>query len=125
MHTLVAGDLVSQTVPVSGQRVVTATFDDEPADFLRGVTERLVAQSGVAGCLVNRSEGRLQWSIGIAPDSSVALDDLRGDLLPLIDGKGGGKSPIWQGIGTKADGVDAFLARFREIAEGAFGTQPG
>ncbi len=125
VHTLVAEDLVSQAVAVGRQRVVTATFRDEPADFLRGVTERLVAQSGVAGCLVNHAEGRLQWSIGIAPDSSVALDDLRKDFLPIIDGKGGGKPPIWQGIGTKADGVDEFLARFREIAERALGTQPG
>jgi len=122
VHTLVAGDLVSQTSELGGQRVITAAFRDEPTDFLRGVTEQLVARSGVATCLVNHADGRLQWSIGIAPDSPVALDDLRGDLLPVIDGKGGGKPPIWQGVGTKPEGVDDFLARFRETAERTVGS---
>ena len=37
-------------------------------------------------------------------------------LLPVIEGKGGGKAPIWQGVGEKPDAAEEFLAGFRERA---------
>lgn len=117
LHGLVAKSLLTDAEPERGRRIVTAEFDDEPRGFLRGVTEQLVATTGVAASLVNRSDGRLHWSIGLGPGSGLAFDAMRDELLPLIDGKGGGKPPIWQGIGNRPDGAQAFLAAFKELAE--------
>jgi len=94
--------------------VVTATYDDEPRDFLRGVMEALVTNTGVAACLVNVTEGSVQWSIGAGEGAELEWARMK-ELLPLIDGKGGGKPPIWQGIGGAGDGVGEFLERFRAL----------
>ena len=121
LHELVARSLLTDAEPAHGRRVVTAEFDDEPRDFLRGLAERLVSTTGVAACLVNRDGERLHWSIGLAPGSGLAFDAMRDELLPLIEAKGGGKPPIWQGIGTRPGGAQAFLAAFKELAERSAG----
>lgn len=117
VYRLVAHSLVADAEPVRGRRVVTAEFDEEPKEFLRGVIEELVSQTGTAACLVNRSGSAVQWSIGIAPGSGAVFDRMRSELLPIIDGKGGGKPPIWQGVGTKPGAAQQFLARFTKLAE--------
>ena len=119
LHELVAKSLLTDAEPEHGRRIVTAGFDGESSGFLRGVTEQLVSTTGVGSCLVNRDGDRLHWTIGLAPGSGLAFDTVRDELLPLVDGKGGGKPPIWQGIGTRPEGAQAFLAAFRRLAERA------
>ncbi|MFW5683605.1 MAG: alanyl-tRNA editing protein [Spirochaetota bacterium] len=119
LHSLMAGSLLADGETEHGQRIVTASFSDEPGDFLRGVTEELVEYTGVAVCLVNRTAERLQWSVGIAPGSSVSFGELRDELLPIINGKGGGKPPIWQGVGSDPKHASDFLAAFRRAGEAA------
>ncbi len=123
LHELIAERLLDEARRVSstdtGPAVATGSFADEPKDMLRGVTERLVEVPGLAVCLVNRSGGLLQWSIGAGPGSAVDFDSIRGELLPMIDAKGGGRPPIWQGVGTRVEQAPDFLRRFRELAGGA------
>lgn len=76
--------------------------------------EAIVTNAGVAACLVNVTDGSVQWSIGAGEGRELEWKQLM-ELLPLIDGKGGGKPPIWQGIGGSAEAVGEFLARFREL----------
>jgi alanyl-tRNA synthetase len=116
VHTLVAEQLLAEADGTDGQPVVVASFTDEPPEFLRGVTENLLRQPAAAVCLVNRAEDRVQWSVGIGPDSPLAFDGIRAKALPLIGGKGGGRPPIWQGVGTSVEGVDGFLEAFRRLA---------
>lgn len=123
LHELVAKSLLTDAEPEHGRRTVTAEFDDESRDFLRGVTEELVATTGVAACLVLRDGDRLSWSIGLAPGTRLTFNEMRDELLPLIEGKGGGKPPIWQGIGNRAERAQAFLAAFRRLAEGSRSAQ--
>lgn len=117
LHELVARSLLADAEPIHGRRIVTAEFDGEEPTFLRGLTEELVCRTGVAACVVNRDGERVYWSVGLAPGSGLTFDELRAELLPAIDGRGGGKPPIWQGIGTNPDGVQEFLTRFRRRAE--------
>jgi alanyl-tRNA synthetase len=119
IHELVARSLLAEAEPEEGQRTITAAFDDEPRDFLRGVAEELVRSTGVAVCLTNHADGRVQWTVGIAPGCAVSFDDLRDDLLPVIDAKGGGRPPIWQGVGTRAGAAQEFLALFRRLTAAA------
>ena len=34
----------------------------------------------------------------------------------MIDGKGGGKPPLWQGVGSNAAGTGTMFNRFRSLA---------
>ena len=71
--------------------------------------------------LVARREDRLAWLIG-APAAGGEYDELfprlKDLLLPIIDGKGGGRAPFWQGSGTRTDKADAMLTAFsRAVTE--------
>ena len=121
LYELVAHSLEADAQIVHGQRIVTAEFHDEPKDFLRGVAEELVAQTGVAACLTNHTGDQLQWTIGIAPGSSLSFAELRDELFPIIEAKGGGKPPLWQGVGGRTAGTHEFLAAFRRLGEEKLG----
>ena len=114
---LVADNLVADRQPVHGRRVVTAEFNDEEKEFLRGVSKVLADATGVAACLTNTSAGQVYWTIVIGPGAGVQYGDVAEEMMPLIDGKGGGKPPIWQGVGTRQEGAGAFLAAFKRLAD--------
>jgi alanyl-tRNA synthetase len=112
IHEEVSRRLESSSQETRGLRVITADFDNEPRGFLRGVTEILIQTPRTVVCLVNRTNEMLQWSIGIGSDTEVDFAMLK-PLLALIEGKGGGKPPIWQGMGQKPSGIAEFLGEFR------------
>ncbi len=116
IYLLEARTLLGNAELHRGVHVVTAEYSGESKDFLRGVVERLVASADVAACLVNRMGTQVQWCIGISAASAVGFDAVRAELLPIIDAKGGGRAPIWQGIGRRAAHAEAFLAAFQSIA---------
>ena len=113
VHDLVARSLINNHP--EERRPITAVFENEGKEFLRGVSKVLSEQPGVAACLVNRIGEQLQWSIVIAPEVGLDFGDVRDKLLPLIDAKGGGKPPIWQGMGTRSSAADEFVAAFQAI----------
>ena len=123
LHELVAERLLHEAERRSrsgrNHAVITAHLAEEPKDLLRGVTERLVEVPGLAVCLVNRTGDRLQWSIGAGPGAPLEFESVRGELLPIIDARGGGRRPIWQGVGTRVEQAPAFLERFRELVAAA------
>jgi alanyl-tRNA synthetase len=96
--------------------VITEEFTDRSSEFLRSVTELLVEEHGATVCLINRSDNRLYWSVGVAPGSDLPFGDHKNDLLAHIGGKGGGRPPIWQGVGDASADTSAFFAAFRRIA---------
>jgi alanyl-tRNA synthetase len=116
LYQLLADSLVADQEPVRGRRVVTAEFEDDDRELLRGVAKVLADQTGVAACLTNRQGDQLYWSVVIAPGAGVEYADLAGELLPVIDGKGGGKPPIWQGVGSRVNASGQFLAAFARLA---------
>jgi alanyl-tRNA synthetase len=112
--SLVAQRLIDAAEAPRPVRLVTAEFTDEPKDFLRGVMEHLVERTvGVAACLVNRVGNQIQWSVGMPAGSGLRFEEVRDDVLPIIEAKGGGRAPIWQGIGQRPDRAEDFLAAFR------------
>lgn len=63
--------------------------------------------------------------VAIANDKAIALGITANDLLkaalPAVDGRGGGKSEMAQGGGTRVDGLDAGLAAARAFVTGKVG----
>jgi alanyl-tRNA synthetase len=99
--------------------VVTHHFDGEAKELFRAVAEDLAARAGLAACLTNEVDGRLQWIITAGEGVDLDFARVRGELLPLIDGKGGGKPPIWQGVGEAPQGASAFAAAFDALLAGS------
>ncbi len=92
--------------------IVTAAFENEAKGFLRLVGERLAAKSGVAACLLNRKEDSVEWVIAVSPDREFEFNAFRPELFRIVAGKGGGKSPVWQGGGSETDCAAALFSAF-------------
>ena len=117
IYRLIADSLISDEETHRGRRTITAEFLDEEKELLRGVSKVLSEQTGVAACLTNRLDDQRQWSIVIAPGAGVEYGELRDELFPLIEARGGGKPPMWQGMGTNPTAAGAFLAAFKRLAD--------
>ena len=78
--------------------------------------KNLIKREKVLVCLVNVFTDKLRWIIGCSDDMSLPFNDINSELLSVIDGKGGGRPPIWQGTGVKPGRADDFLSKFRALA---------
>lgn len=99
--------------------IVVSELEEADASFLRSVTEHLV-QSPTACVLLMHTErepdgspSRVLWSMGFGRESGTSFTEVR-DLLSLIDGKGGGRGEIAQGVGLKPESRQPFLVSFVE-----------
>jgi alanyl-tRNA synthetase len=96
--------------------VITRHFTDEAKELFRAVAEDLAERPGIAALLTNETDDRLQWIIVATEGVEFDFNRIRGELLPFVDGKGGGKPPIWQGVGNKPSGAEELACGFRRLA---------
>jgi alanyl-tRNA synthetase len=97
-------------------RIITASWKEENDNLIKKILKDLLKREKVLVCLVNGIAGKLQWSIGSSEDIVFPFDEIKDELLSIIDGKGGGRHPLWQGVGLKPQGTSDFIAKFRMIA---------
>lgn len=63
-----------------------------------------------------REDGKLGWMVVVKGlEDQAIFTAVRTEALPIIDGKGGGKPPLWQGVGMNTDQRETFLERLSEI----------
>ena len=92
-------------------------FEGEERGFIMRVAKELVLDTRITFCLVNRAEDQLQWCIGIAEGITFDFGAVGRSILDPISGKGGGKPPLWQGIGRNPEGIEAMFRAFRSALE--------
>ena len=85
----------------------------EPREIV-DMAKNLIHGSGVQVCLVLDGEDGLFWCIGCSQELDFPFPACRGDLLAAVDGKGGGRHPLWQGMGGNASGRNRFLEIWRK-----------
>lgn len=114
---ITASQLTAKAGPLtaSGNKVITAQFQEEEELFIKKLIKFLLNREKMIICLVNRWPERLRWSIGCSENLEFSFDTLKADLLPIIDAKGGGRFPLWQGAGTQMDKIATFLDTFDSI----------
>jgi len=105
-----------QNLVESGLRIITASWKEENDNLIKKILKDLLKREKVLVCLVNGAAGKLQWSIGSSEDMAFPFDEVKDELLSIIDGKGGGRHPLWQGVGLKPQGTRDFIAKFKSIA---------
>lgn len=103
-----------QTPQNSPYGIIIHAWNDEDDQFIKRVARNLLKEKNLVLCLVNRMPGKLQWSIGCSQDCVFPFDELKGNLLAPIDGKGGGRHPLWQGSGTKPEAVESFFSMLKK-----------
>jgi len=104
--------------PVQGKlslRIISESRQEEDGDIIKKVMKELLKRENVLICLVNVLTDKLQWCIGCSRDVDFSFDDIGNELLAVIDGKGGGRFPLWQGTGKKPEQAENFLSVFRAL----------
>ena len=97
-------------------RIITESWNDENNYLIMKIMKNLIKREKVLVCLLNVFTDKLRWIIGCSDDMSLPFNDIKSELLSVIDGKGGGRPPIWQGTGVKPGRADDFLSKFRALA---------
>lgn len=93
---------------------VSHTFENESKDFLRNIVNSVKTDSKFLICLINKTVSNFQWIIA-SSSSDFPFSENRQDLLKLIDARGGGKAPVWQGVGDNSNGIDSFFDKLRSM----------
>lgn len=90
-------------------------------DEFRSLPETFFSVSHIKLCAVReRADGKLGWMVALKgfDQENQCFSEIRVEALPLIDGKGGGKAPLWQGVGVNKEGKLPFLQSVRDIFTG-------
>jgi len=111
------GTLQEETSLSKGTSLSTliCVLEEEDREIFTLTGQHLSGKENLKFCLVNREKEKLTWIVGHGPGTDLPFEQIRQDLLPLILGRGGGRSPLWQGIGTGGSGLNEFLTGFRGL----------
>jgi alanyl-tRNA synthetase len=74
--------------------------------------QELPAELPWAACVINHQGEGFQWLIAVSEQVEFDFNSRKKELLALIDGKGGGRPPVWQGIGSRKEGIPELFERF-------------
>ncbi len=93
-----------------------AVFDatDWGEDHYKAIGEVLLKVDKFAIVVVRENQSqRLNWMVALKGfgEENTIYNQIKEQALPLIDAKGGGKAPLWQGIGQNKNNKEAFLAK--------------
>lgn len=112
---------VASSPTVSGLPLVTMDVSDWGEQEFKALPETFFSIPKLLLCVVReRSDGKLAWMLvakGIE-DEVALFQRVRNNALPIIEGKGGGKPPLWQGVGNLAKRKDDFLEQVSSLFRG-------
>ena len=97
-----------------GITVITRAFKNEDNQLIIKIAKKIIARKNTVFCITNREGKKVLWIIGCWEKIDLPFHMIRDELLKIIQGKGGGRHPLWQGIGGKPEAVDQFLSAFKE-----------
>jgi alanyl-tRNA synthetase len=97
----------------SGLRVIAHAFEEEDPAFMKKTAEELSTRQDAASCIVNVTGESLQWAICLPKHAPLSFAEVKERLLPIIDGTGGGRPPLFRGAGKRPENREAFLAAFK------------
>jgi len=97
--------------------IITEFWNDEDDDLIKKISKNLLKRKNILICLVNIKKENIQWIIGCSQEINFMLDEYKSDLMAQINGKGGGRHPLWQGTGQKPEKAAAFLSRFTDLVK--------
>jgi len=101
-----------------GTRVVVSRVEGIDAKSLRSVCDRLREKLGSAVVVLTAADnGSASVLVAVTPDrtSRWSANDIIRQLVPLIDGRGGGKPDFAQAGGKNPEGIAALLEKANEI----------
>jgi alanyl-tRNA synthetase len=99
--------------------IITGDFEGEGKDFLKKVSEGIPGEAAWLFAGINRLGDSFQWLIAVSDPKLFDFHRAKDSILSAIDGKGGGRPPLWQGVGSRVDGIPRFFEHLQS------GSNPG
>jgi alanyl-tRNA synthetase len=90
-------------------------WKEEDNELIKRIMKELLKGKGLRICLVNTVGDQVHWSIGCSGDVPFDFDNHKSALLEPIAGRGGGRHPLWQGTGSRKEGIETFFELFRNM----------
>ncbi|UTR11697.1 DHHA1 domain-containing protein [Evansella sp. LMS18] len=113
-----AGDLVKKATPFKSKRLVQAVFQERPITELQQLAKLAAAEGNdFVVILVNETGGKLQVVCAGSDNAGINMNQLMLEVLPLINGRGGGKDSFAQGGGEKMMPAEELMERLVKSAE--------
>jgi len=102
--------------------LIVQTFDQKEKEFIRRVAVELSQESQVLALLIN-SHGNLSqeekqdfsWTLVAGTASGFDFSSQGKRFMELLGAKGGGKPPIYQGIGTLPLGINLCVEYLEDL----------
>jgi len=113
-------ELLSREILEGAENGILTASMRENKEVFREMSQILTRQEGLRFCLTNitpEEPNRIFWFMGHGDGGNLPFNQIQADLLPLIQAKGGGKPPLYQGAGDLPDGEAAFLDQFRALIQ--------
>jgi alanyl-tRNA synthetase len=120
-------ELAADAVDVDGIRLISLRIDGADAGDIRtmalNLRSRVSQEQPGAAVLIGVKDGKVSVVAATndrARERGVKANDVLGAVMPLVEGRGGGKDDVAQGGGTDASRIDEALAAARaSIAQAA------
>ncbi|QEN06940.1 alanyl-tRNA editing protein [Oceanispirochaeta crateris] len=95
--------------------LITREIKDCSPELFKGIVKNLSSTRELSFLICTKNDGRLNWALHLPQHKTFTFENFQKECLTIIDGKGGGKGPLWQGSGQNPGNADRFLKTFREI----------
>lgn len=107
---LLAERLLAASERIGEARLVSRLLEGESPALMRELFQALCAAPGAVACLAVEAGSELRWLLGTSADLELPLERIVPPLLPLIEGKGGGRGRRFQGTARRREGWEEFCA---------------
>lgn len=101
-------DMFQNAEKIGDVAFITSIFENESKDFLKNMVNIIDTDEKYLICLINKKDSDFQWVIA-AGGIDLPFTSMRQELLKIINARGGGKPPVWQGAADNPDGIDLFF----------------
>jgi alanyl-tRNA synthetase len=105
-----ARQLAAEAVPIGENLLVQAAFRDRPMQQLQQLAQQLTSTAPEVIALLAAENDKLQLVFARGEAVGLEMNRLLKEILPLIDGKGGGNPAVAQGGGAKLRSAEEVLA---------------
>ena len=110
---------LARATTLGNVRLIQLAFTDKTIQELQQFAQMMTAEAPDTVCLLAATGEKLQLVFARGQASTVAVNQLIKETLPLISGKGGGNPAMAQGGGQPVMAAEEVLAHARKLLEAA------
>ncbi len=105
-------DMFQDALKIGDVSFITFIFENESKDYLKNMVNIIDTDERYLICLINKRVSDFQWVIA-AGGIDFPFTSMRQELMKIINARGGGKTPVWQGVADNPDGIYLFFNTLR------------